>query len=282
MFPNKKIVYIFASLGDGVYKKDIASNKVSFFLKIFQRSKKKIKVQQNINDTFEISEKFISKVSKYSEKQCFSFYLHSDHLHEKFIKDVQTAKADRYYIFPLYPQYNLELSNLANFFSLNLYREICDKFFWVKSYSQHSFFTKALQKNIKNILKKNVLDEKETLFLFLAKDYINNSPLYILDTEITCQNIVKAFQYVEGSLLFFNEDTNDLKMKKRKNIIIIPITTLIDNYETIQTIGIVKKTLEEQKKQVFVCKTLNHSSYFIRSIFNIIDEKNFVSNEMLL
>ena len=185
----------------------------------------------------------------------------------------------------MYPQYNLEMNKIANFFSLNLYDDIVEKFFWIKSYGQHPIFAKALQKTIKTVLKKNNLDEKDTFFLFLAKSPINYSPLYYFESEITCQNTVKAFPYVEGILHFFSDDIHDFKIKevkKRKNVIIIPITSLTDDYQTKEKLNDFKSYLEKQKNHVFITKTLNQSSYFIRSIFDIIDEKNFVSNEMLL
>ena len=84
---------------------------------------------------------------------------------------------------------------------------------------------------------------------------------------------------------FFSDDILDFKIKevkKRKNVIIIPISSLTDDYKLRGKLSDFQTYLEEKKKHVFITKTLNQSSYFIRSIFDIIDEKNFVSNEMLL
>ncbi|NGX44682.1 MAG: hypothetical protein K1060chlam3_00854 [Candidatus Anoxychlamydiales bacterium] len=185
----------------------------------------------------------------------------------------------------MYPQYNLDLSQIANFFSLSLYDDVLEKFFWIKSYAQHPIFVKAIQKTIKSVMKKNDLDEKSTFFLFLAKTPITYSPLYYFESEITCQNTVKAFPYVEGILHFFSENIHDFKLnevKKRKNVIIIPISSLTDDYQLRKKLSDFQTYLEDKKKHVFITKTLNQSSYFIRSIFDIIDEKNFVSNDMLL
>ncbi|NGX29595.1 MAG: Ferrochelatase [Candidatus Anoxychlamydiales bacterium] len=286
MFPNKKIVYIFVSIGDENAKISQDVKKKSFFenlKKIFSKNENVIK--ENKSDIYQILDKLTSSISKYSEKKCYCFYLNQEKTHEKFITDIQRENADRYYVFPMYPQYNLEMNKIANFFSLNLYDDIVEKFFWIKSYGQHPIFAKALQKTIKTVLKKNNLDEKDTFFLFLAKSPINYSPLYYFESEITCQNTVKAFPYVEGILHFFSDDIHDFKIKevkKRKNVIIIPITSLTDDYQTKEKLNDFKSYLEKQKNHVFITKTLNQSSYFIRSIFDIIDEKNFVSNEMLL
>ncbi len=283
MFPNKKIVYIFTSLGDEndnpyIQKKSLLETLKKRFLK-----KPKV-LKKNKSDIYQILDNLISSIAKYSEKKCFSFYLNQKDTHEKFIKNIQNEKADRHYIFPMYPQYNLEINKIANFFSLNLFDDILEKFFWIKSYAQHPIFAKAIQKTIKTVLKKNHLDEKDTCFLFLAKNPIN-TPLYYLESEISCQNIIKAFPYVEGILHFFTSEIQDFKLnkiKKRKNIIIIPISSIIDDYHTKKILNDFKTYLEKQKKHVFITKTLNQSSYFIRSIFDIIDDKNFISNEMLL
>jgi len=286
MFPNKKIVYIFVSIGDENANPSKEVKKKSFLENFFSRfSKKKKFLKEDKTDIYQILDNLTSSISKYSEKKCYSFYLNKEESHEKFITDIQKENADRYYIFPMYPQYNLDLNQIANFFSLSLYDDILEKFFWIKSYAQHPIFAKALQKIIKNVMKKNNLDEKDTFFLFLAKSPISYSPLYYFESEITCQNTVKAFPYAEGVLHFFSEDIHDFKIsevKKRKNVIIIPISSLIDDYRLRKKLSDFQTHLEEKKKHVFIAKTLNQSSYFIRSIFDIIDEKNFVLNEMLL
>ncbi len=168
MFPNKKIVYIFVSIGDENPNLSKEVKKKTVFENIFFRFFKKKKVlEENKTDIYQILDKLTSSISKYSEKKCYSFYLNKEESHEKFITDIQKENADRYYVFPMYPQYNLDLNQIANFFSLSLYDDILEKFFWIKSYGQHPIFAKALQKTIKSVLKKNNLDEKDTFFLFL-------------------------------------------------------------------------------------------------------------------
>jgi len=283
MFPNKKIIYIFVSLGDENAKILKKENKNSFFEKLKKRfSKKEKPILVDKNDIYQVLDKLISSISKYSEKKCFSFYLNQLDKHEKFIVDIQKEMADRYYVFPMYPQYNADLNQIANFFASNIADDILKNFFWIKSYAQHPLYSKAIQKSIRSIFKKNNLDEKETFFLFLAKTPVNHSELFYLESELTCQNIVKGFPYVEGALHFDDADTFKIaSIKKRKNVIIIPISSLTDDYQTRNNLEDFKMLLEE-KKHVFITHTLNQNSYFIRSVFDIIDEKNFVSNEMLL
>jgi len=281
MFDNKKINYIFVSLGD------VPNNekKTSFFQKVYKKFFKKDKTNEN-NDYFlhKLTEDFIFSISKYTEKKCFSFYLNLEFLHNKFLDEIQqNSKKERYYIFPLYPQYCQETCNIANFFSINFPDEILDNFFWTKSFHNHPFFIKAIQKNINTILKKYNLDQKDTIFLFLANDFSETNNLYLLECETTCQNIIKSFQYIEGFLYYFS-DSNLEKIKKstRKNVIIIPITNLLYDNTIKNNIENFKLSLQRDKKNVFISKPLNENNYFIRSILNIIDEKNFVSNTMLL
>ncbi len=287
MFTNKKINYIFVSFGEEVINNPnnnsnkFVSNKFAFFNKFTKKLVKNQTLEIKETPVFELSEKLISEISKFTDKKCYSFYLNLESMHDQFINDIQSSIADRFYVFSLYPQYRSDISLIANFFSLNLYDEITNKFFWIKSFHNNSFFIKAIQKNIKTILKKNDLDEKDTIFLFLANEYENCS-LYAFECEITCQSIIKAFQFIEGSLCFYNENHFDLlKTNPRKKVIIIPITTLIDDIKTQKKLEILQNFLEKQNKVVFICKTLNHNPYFIRSILDIIDEKSFVSNKML-
>jgi protoheme ferro-lyase len=283
MFKNKKIINIFASFGEEkTNSKTKEINNSSFLNKFLKRFVKQEKPKSKEITLYKLSEELISNIIRFTDKKCFSFYLNLEKTHDQFIEEIQNSKADRFYVFPLFPQYRSDISLIANFFSLNLYDEITDKFFWIKSYHHHPFFTKALQKNIKAIFKKNDLDEKNTVFLFLANEYTNDI-LYKFECEITCQNVIKAFQFVEGKLCFYNENfsLNMIKNNMRKKVVIIPITTLIDDTKTLKSIENIIKFLETQKKDVFICKTLNYNSYFIRSIFDIINEKNFVTNKML-
>lgn len=285
MFLNKKNNYIFVSFGDENNTNfNQNSNKSSFFNKFLK--KQPIDVTLKIKETsiFDLSQKFISEISKFTDKKCYSFYLNLENTHDNFINEIKASNADRFFIFPLFPQYRPDISLIANFFSLNLYDEITSKFFWIKSFHNNSFFIKAIQKNIKIILKKYDLDEKDTIFLFFANQQVN-CPLYNFECEISCQGIIKAFQFVEGSICFFDENEKNLlqniKNNQRKKIIIIPITTLIDDVKTQKNIKTIQSILEKQNKNVFLCKTLNHNPHFIRSILDIIEEKSFVSNKML-
>jgi protoheme ferro-lyase len=283
MFTNKKINYIFVSLGD-----ERISNKKPKKIPFFNKFSKIIKKNENQEiketSTFDLSEKLVSEISKFTEKKCFSFYLNLENMHDKFITEIQKSNADRFFIFSLYPQFRPPISLISDFFSLNLYDDITNNFFWIKSFHNHDFFIKSIQKNINTILKKHELDEKETIFLFFA-DELSNCPLYTFECEITSQSIIKAFQFVEGSLFYYDENQIDLSKKiktsNRKNIIIIPITTIIDDIKIQKKTEILQKLLEKEKKSVFICKTLNHNPNFIRSILDIIDEKSFVSNKML-
>ena len=278
MFSKKKVNYIFASFGD---EKIIKSDKKSFFLKRFMKKEEKNDSPIQNKNVFELFGLLISQIQKFTDKKNYSFYLNMENTHDQFINDIQNSDAEQFYIFPLFPQTHPDINSIANFFSLNLYDEITNNFFWVKSFHNNQFFIKAIQKNIYPLIKKETLNEKETLFLFLANDY-PNSPLYNFECEITCQNIIKAFQYIDGKICFFNDNNqNCLNNINRKNVILIPISTLIDDVDTQKNTEVIKKELEKQKKAVFICKTLNHNTYFIRSIVDIIEEKSFVSNKML-
>lgn len=286
MFFNKKINYIFASFGDEVISNQNKNANKSFFLNklIKKNTPKEEFIPNKDSNIYELTEKLILEISRYTDKKCYSFYLNHEKTHDNFINQIQDSEIDRYYIFPLFPQYRSDLSQIANFFSLNLYEESKEKFFWIKSFHNHPFFIKDIQKNIKVILKKYNLDEKETLVLFYANSQ-DTSSLYSLECEITSQSIIKAFQFVEGSICYLTnnleESLQTIARNPRKKIVIVPISTLIDDMKTLKNIQLIQQFLEKNLKDVFTCKTLNHSPHFLRSILDIIDEKFFVSNKML-
>jgi len=282
MFHESNVGYIFASLG--IEPKEI--KKRSFFKKLFKKSAKNshLPYLNSVNDFYKCSETFITSISKYSDNKCLSFHLYLEDTHEDFIKSIKEEKKDKYYIFPFFPQTASQLSLIAKFFSDNLESEKTDNFFWVKPYHLNGYFIRSIQKNINDIFKKNKLDQKETMFLYIANnDYI--SPLYLIECQTTCQKIIKAYQFVDGMLYYYPSNLqvlNDLEKNLRKNIIIIPISTIITDIELSKNLENLKNFLESQKKRVFYSKPLNESEFFIRSIVDIIEEKNFISNNMLL
>ncbi|MFA6119544.1 MAG: ferrochelatase [Parachlamydiales bacterium] len=280
MFSNKKIVYVFVTLGN----ESLKETSKSFFDKIFKK-KQTAAPKKIINDIHPLSERLIFSIAKHTDNKCLSFYLNLENTHEDFLNLINEANAERYYIFPLFPQYCNQISFIANYFSINISDKIIDRFFWIKSYHHHHLFIKSIERSISNLMKKDNLDQKNTLFLFAASNSSKENSLYLFECENTSQKIIKSYPYVEGSLHYYPENLqtlDHLNDNHRKIIIIIPISTLINDEETQESLKSIKDYLENQKKNVFICNTLNESSFFIRSVLDIIEEKNYLTNKMLL
>jgi len=265
MLVNNKIAYIFTSYNTPY----LYDKKLSFFKKIKLKFKKE-KVLENIKDENFLS--FINYSEKYSQKKIFPFLLNNENKDE-FIDSIEKFNADIFYVFSTYPQMNSKTFEISNFFKHHFPSETIDKLFWVKSYFSSSIYINSLVKKIRKIILKNKLNEKNLKLIFLAeKDPFNN--LYNFESKVTSQNIIKYFPYSEGETIFYDEKNikKILEKENNKNTIFIQISSILEDKLIVENFD---------NKPFYYITSLIEDSFFIRSIFNIIEEKNFITNEML-
>ncbi|MBN2479654.1 MAG: ferrochelatase [Parachlamydiales bacterium] len=277
MFENKKISYIFIYFKEKTVKN---KQKINFFKKItniFKNHSNKsiVKIKKDVIKNK--LDEFTNYISKYTPHHCLSFCLdQKTDLYENFYNDIKKSKSEYFYIFPFYPQISIKTANLANHFSKIFSEEIMKKMLFVKSYHISPSFIKAHQKNIKKCLLENKLSEKETTLLFYAeKDDILLNKIECINTA---KKIISIFPYLEGELIY---SINDIKIKQRSNYILVFISSLIKNYEIQLTLQEIKNYLSKENKHVFITQEIFENLEFKRDILDIIDEKNFITNEMM-
>ena len=271
MIENKKIVYIFTALTKNSFSK---KKKLTIFDKFLLKFSKKEKVlkKEDTNLKKRGFDSFLKNISCFREKKSFFLDVNLEKPDLSLIETIEKEKADSYFICSIYPQYCNQMKEIANFFSLNIKVEVLDKFYWIKSYYSHPIFLETIKKNIKKTLLENNLDEKDTFLLFAASNNTDNK-LYNFEIETTANKIIKNFPYLDGGFLDF-----DFSKILRKNIILCSISTLEEDVEIKETLKI---DLKKEKINLFFTPKLIDDQNFIRSIFDIIDEKNFITNDML-
>ncbi|MBI5346619.1 MAG: ferrochelatase [Chlamydiae bacterium] len=216
------------------------------------------------------------------------------------MEKLEKESADEWYIFPIFPQFSYATSGLiAQFFSKTLDQSLVNKFFWTKSYGSHNSFVSLQQKLISDLLKKNNLQERDIFLIFAAhgipNHFLQNGDFYESECQTSAKAILKAFPYALGKLGFYNfyfeKDNNNLLdickniktfAKDRKNALLVPISSCLEFSKTTSEIeDNLCKVLKSQGINSFKTSSLGLNLDWVRSILNIIEEKNCVSNHML-
>ena len=269
MFQNKKKIYIFTFLNNFNIKTK------SHFLSFFKNEEK-----NNIDLTYLKFQKFIS-ILEQKEKNTIGLYFNETFDTELFIKQLEMNKKSLFYIFPLYPQIHQNIKKIAAFFSKNIPPNYLDSFFWRKSYFNSPYFLKTYNNLIESYIRKNNISQKDLSILFLYED--NLSTLYFFEVESTCINIIKKFPLVYWDLYKIDEslDFYSKIVLKRKNLIICHISTLLSNTKEENRLKIIKKEFLNKIESVHILENIIDDENFSNEIFDIIDARNFITNDML-
>jgi protoheme ferro-lyase len=284
---EKNIGYIFPILENSLVEEK--KEKVSFFKNFFKKTKKKpiLKNESFLRSNFI---KFDEKIKKIQSKKTIFFNLNDLNSFDKFLIDIDDKKIDRWYVFPLFFQYSENTtSKIAEIFFQNLNPEILNKLFWVKSISNHPKYINFIQKKISNVLKKSNLDEKKSIFLFFTTSFddVKNNNLFNLEIENSYQKIIKKFPYAHYEIKYLNhkdikeEIQNMMKnIKKRTNYIFVPLNIFDENRENENILDIFD-IFKKNNINFFLLEDIYLEKEFLLNIFDIIHEKNFVTNQML-
>jgi protoheme ferro-lyase len=284
---NKNIGYIFVVFENHLFEKK--DEKVSFFKRLFKKTNKDpfFKNENFLNSNFI---RFAEKIKKLDSKKTIFLNISDVNSFDNFLMEIDNLKIDRWYVFPLFFQYSENTtSKIAEIFFQNLTPEILNKLFWVKSISNHLKYINFIQKKIINVLKKNELDQKKSIFLFFTRSYEDNmSHLYNLEIENSYQKIIKKFPYAHFEIKYLNhinikEDILNMmkSINKRDNYIFVPLNIFDENREK-SNLNAIFDILKKNGKNLFLLEDIYLEKEFLLSIFDIINEKNFMTNQMML
>ncbi len=317
MYLNKKKAYIFVTLGESESKNDFAffqkellkkssKKKPNLFDKLFtknilKKNLKKTEIDYKQISFYENTQKLIMSITKLTDIPCFSFYLLLPSTHEEFFENIEKCNADEFYIFPFFPQFSYATTGIiASYFEKTVKTNLLKKFLWIKSYCSSKPYIYTYHKLLKDFIDCNNLYEKETIFLFTAhsipENLINDGDVYDIECLTSFQNILKNFPYIVGRIgfhpFFFENNLKptvkdictDIKYiaKDRKNIIFIPFSSSLEYPKSLKEIELLFPMIEKQELKPFLAPSINFHPNWIKSILEIIEEKNFVNNQMLV
>ncbi|NGX55873.1 MAG: Ferrochelatase [Candidatus Anoxychlamydiales bacterium] len=288
MIQNNKIGYIFPTIENDILE---IQPKENFFSRLFKKNKI-TKKNKKYNFFDEKLEEFHKKIKHLTFQKTLFFNLNDTSFFESFFSNIENEIIDKWYVFPLFFQFSeATTSKIANFFLENLNEKTLNKLFWIKSISSHTKYISFLQKKIISLLRTNHLDEKDCVFIFFTNTFDELSlhcNLFNLEINTTFQKVIKKFPYAFCEINFFDDIEKSLKnlddtinkTKKRKNYIFIPLN-IFDEVRLKNNLSLIFEKLQKNNKNYFLLSNIFTEKEFLLDIFEIINEKNFVTNQML-
>ncbi len=275
MLNHKKAGYIIT--GIEVMSNNEKDNKLSFKDLLFKKRKKNS--EETIKSHITYYNNLKKELSKFVDSPIIYFSFNDT---KTFLNELKAINVDEWIVFPLFPQFSYELTGrIANFFSKNISIDVLEKIKWIKSYGSHPSFIKSWKENIFNSLKNNIIKEEETSFIFVAKNIKKNmQDIYFYECLNSCKKILRNFPYALGNLVFSINDISSemIKKIKRTNILLIPISEIINDLATDEYHEILKKHCIN----TCVCPPLKFQNFWINSIIDIFKEHEIANNQMLL
>lgn len=245
-------------------------------------------------DTEEIAQKLRKKLNA----QVHTFHRCLPMTHPAFIETMNQID-DEIVVFPLFPQFCYATTgSVARFFSENLKNK--NQLRWVKSYPAHKAFIQSYQKRIARFLMEQNLHEKGTLLLFSAHGvpevFVNEGDVYQKECIDSVKEVMKHFsspwqlsyQSKFGKGEWLKPYTEDVakNIKKwsqgKENIVFVPISFTSDHIETLYEIETYVQMARKEGVNAWRCPALNTEDYWVDGIVEILGEKNFCGNEMLI
>lgn len=275
MLNNKKTGYIIT--GIEVISNNEKDNKLSLKDLLFKKRKKFS--EEIIKSNIAYYNNIKKELSKFVDHPIIIFSFNNN---EEFLNELKSINVDEWIVFPLFPHFSYELTGkIADFFSKNISEDILQKIKWIKSYGSHPSFIKSWKENILNSLKSNILKEEETSFIFVTKNIKkNDQDIFFYESINSCRKILKNFPYALGNII---SSINDISLEminkfNRKNILLIPISDIINDLSTEEYYNFLKKNYVN----TYVCEPLKFQNFWINSIIDIFKDHEIVNNQMLL
>jgi protoporphyrin/coproporphyrin ferrochelatase len=201
------------------------------------------------DDTEALAREFRSR----SNHSVITFHRYLPETHESFIRQIQRDESEEFIVLPLYPQFSYATTgSIARFFAENFSKATVAKFRWIKSYSIHDSYVRAMQKCISDFLKQQNLEEKDVVLFFsahgLPQDFVDEGDPYERECHLSFDAIKEAFPEAHSLLAFQSKFgpgewlrpyTNELCEipltwnHGRKNVVFIPLSFTSDHIETL-------------------------------------------------
>ncbi|NNM44256.1 MAG: ferrochelatase, partial [Chlamydiae bacterium] len=232
----------------------------------------------------------------------FHRYLKGTHSH--FFSKVNSLSQKELRILPLFPQFSYATTgSIARFFLSRFCGKILQKMLWIKSYPSQTNYIDSMQRVLRDFLLEKGLSEEETILLFSAhgipQKFVCTGDIYQKECELSFEKIRKFFPKAQhllsyqskfGKGLWLTPSTEDMcktlvpNTKKRKNVVLVPLSFTSDHIETLFEIEkLYLPLLQERNFLAFRCPALNRETHWIDAMGKILSDPSlFATTQMLI
>ncbi len=232
-----------------------------------------------------------------------TFHRYLPNTHRASLEKIQSADADLFIVFPLFPQFTYAVTgSIATFFSQHLPPSVVHKMLWIKSYSSEEPFIRLFSQRITRFLEEKRLRESETVLFFsahgLPRKFIEEGDPYVRECELSFQSISERFPSALSLLAYQSkfgpeewtrpytsdlcEELDPLRTKK-KNLLFIPLSFTSDHIETLYEVEQEYMPVSRQKGfSVFRLPAFNMKSDWIHTVQELLETPYLLTNQMLI
>ncbi|MFY7843006.1 MAG: ferrochelatase [Rhabdochlamydiaceae bacterium] len=252
---------------------------------------------------FEDTEKWAIALRDSSQVEVLTFHRYLPDTHAEFLKRLYELKVERFYVFPLFPQFTYATTgSIARWFDKHICDRLLHKFFWIKSYPTHPSYIKAVADSIRDFFHQKGLLFEDTLLLFsahgLPQQFICTGDPYQKECEDSAKAIIEYLKVpIQWALTYQSQfgpkdwikpytskTCENLKPSSlQKNIVIYPLSFTSDHIETLFEIeDEYLPILRENGWKAYRCPALNQNDQWKKSIREIILGGCYCANSMLM
>lgn len=209
-------------------------------------------------------------------------------------KKVEQENYDKIILLPLYPQYSISTTGSSFNEWRRKYRGDVSKLIYIDSYFKNEKYIESINQRIDESLLKFPIEVKKNIQLVFSahgtpRSYIKKGDPYLCEIMTTVEEVMKlrkqdyehhiCFQSKVGPMKWLEPSTDkmieELALKGKKHLLIIPISFVSDHVETLYELNIEYRHIAEKAgiENFIVMKGLNDSKIFIEALTQLIINK---------
>lgn len=278
-----------------------------FFTRIALKRAKKIAHDYELiggkSPIFEDTEALAQEIRNRLNLSVITFHRYLTATHAESLRQIRECPSEELIVFPLYPQFSYATTgSIARFFNENLDSQLISKMHWIKSYSIHKSYVASMQRCIAEYLQQERLEEKDVVLFFsahgLPQEFVDKGDPYERECHRSFDAIRKkfpdaysllAFQSKFGKGEWLRPYTSELCDRPqawchgKRNVVFIPLSFTSDHIETLFEIEYqYLPAIRANGLEAFRCPAMNLSDDWIQAIVDILKEKKYTKNELLV
>ncbi len=265
------------------------------FTKIAQKRAPKIAKDYELiggkSPLFEDTENVAEKLREKTGLPVMTFHRYLPATHAQFIETLSKSDMEKWIVLPMYPQFSFSTTgSIDRFFADRLPSPVVKKMEWIRSYATHPSYITSMQNCIRDFLKEQNLNEKETFLFFsahgLPQKFVDQGDPYQKECQETYDAIMSglpealsllAFQSKFGPGEWLRPYTSELSKdpiqwnQDRKNVVFVPLSFTSDHLETLYEIEYTYlPNIREKGLNAYRCPALNLRDDWIDALASLL------------